>query len=120
MDYLDDWNAEQRELAIKWRRKNADLRTALAAIEVRTTSPNGEIGVTVDGQGNVTNVRLTPQGLRVGDARLSQVMLETIQRAQGEARRKADEAARPYTSDPDAVTAKKALHDLLGNPPADE
>lgn len=115
MDYLNNWNAYQHHQAAKWRRNSADLLAALAAVEVRITSPNGEIGVTVDSQGNVTNIRLTPQGLRLGDVRLSQVMLEAIQRAQTEARRRAHELARRYTNDPDAEAIKEALEDLFGD-----
>lgn len=120
MDYLDEWNSQQQARAATWKRKQRELHRALEEIEVRTVSPNGEVGITADAHGRITDIRFTPQGLRAGDARLNRVVLETIQRAQEEAKRKATDAARPFIDDPQARSAKAALRELLADLPDDK
>ncbi|MEU6190284.1 YbaB/EbfC family nucleoid-associated protein [Nocardia sp. NPDC047038] len=114
MDYLDQWNEEQRRAVAEWRRKNNDLGRALARVAVRAGSRNGELGVTVDARGKVTDLRLTPQALRLGEVQLARVLLETIQRAQSDAQQQVEAMSRPYTEDPDAAAAMKFLHEILG------
>ncbi|WP_067463980.1 YbaB/EbfC family nucleoid-associated protein [Nocardia amamiensis] len=115
MDYLDQWNEEQRRAVAEWRRKNYALRQALAQITVRAGSRNGELGVTVDAHGKVTDLRLTPQALRLGEARLARVLLETIQRAQSDAQHQVEATSRPYVEDPDAAAAMAFLRETLGD-----
>ncbi|MGV9612229.1 YbaB/EbfC family nucleoid-associated protein [Nocardia xishanensis] len=95
MDYLDQWNEEQRRVAAEWRRRHASLQRALGQVTVHVGSRNGELGVTVDAHGKVTDLRLTPQALRLGEAQLRRTLLETIQRAQADAQRQAEATARP-------------------------
>ncbi|MEU4344107.1 YbaB/EbfC family nucleoid-associated protein [Nocardia sp. NPDC023852] len=115
MDYLDQWNEEQRRAAAEWRRKNYDLQQALARIAVRAGSRNGELSVSVDAHGKVTGLRLTPQALRLGEAQLARALLETIQRAQSDARHQVETASRPYTEAPEAAAAMTFLREALGN-----
>ncbi|WP_442799878.1 YbaB/EbfC family nucleoid-associated protein [Nocardia sp. NBC_01730] len=114
MDYLDRWNVEQRRAAAELRRKNYALQQALARIAVRAGSRKGELSVSVDAHGKVTDLRLTPQALRLGEDRLARVLLETIQRAQSDAQHQVKAASRPYTEDPDAATAMTFLREALG------
>ncbi|MFI9506285.1 YbaB/EbfC family nucleoid-associated protein [Nocardia sp. NPDC052566] len=113
MDYLDQWNEEQRRVAATWRHKNHALRQALDQVTVRASSRNGELGVTVNAEGGVTDLRLTGQALRLGEVQLGRVLLETIQRAQADARRQAEATARPYTDDPDAAAALRFIRETL-------
>ncbi|MGQ4618117.1 YbaB/EbfC family nucleoid-associated protein [Nocardia sp. R7R-8] len=115
MDYLDEWNEERRRAAAEGQRKNRALRQALAQISVRAGSRNGELGVAVDAYGDVTDLRLTPQALRLGEARLARLLLETIQRAQSDARRQVEATSRPYTEDPGAAAAITFLRETLGD-----
>ncbi|WP_327110101.1 YbaB/EbfC family nucleoid-associated protein [Nocardia sp. NBC_01730] len=113
MDYLDQWNEDQRRLVAEWKSKYQTLRHGLAQIAIRASSRGGELGVTVDAQGNVTDLRLTPQALRLGDAQLGRVLLETIQRAQSEAHQRAEATARSYTENPESAAAMKFIQNLL-------
>lgn len=115
MGYLDDWNAEQREAAETWRRKGKALQAELDRIEVRSDSTKGGIGVIVNARGRVTNVRLTPQSLRLGDVELGRILLDTIERAQSEAERKVEAVSLPYTSDPEAAEAMNFIRGLLAD-----
>ncbi|WP_169810547.1 YbaB/EbfC family nucleoid-associated protein [Nocardia arthritidis] len=115
MDYLARWNEEQRRAVAEWRRKNRDLRQALAQIAVHSGSRNGELGVTVDAHGKVTDLRLTSQALRLGEAQLARVLLETIQRAQSDAQRQAEATSRPYREAPEAAAAMEFLRQTLGD-----
>lgn len=115
MDYLEEWNAEQRRNAADWRQKNNAVRAALDEIKVRIDSRNGELSIAVDAYAKITDVRLTPQALRLGDVRLGDLLRETIQRAQAEARRQVDIASQPLTSDPSATAATEAIRELLGD-----
>ncbi|GAB2656415.1 hypothetical protein ABI214_07810 [Prescottella soli] len=74
MDYLDEWNASQEEAVASWRRKNTQLREALSSVIVRTSSRNCELSIAVDADARVTDVRLTPQALRLGDVQLSRLL----------------------------------------------
>ena len=111
--YIDDWNAEQREVAARWREKHRALRSALADIRVRGISPKGELGVSVDANGKILDIRLTPQALRLGDDRLAQLLLKTVQRAQDDAGETAAAAAKPFTDDPEAADAIALIRELL-------
>ncbi|WP_167768932.1 YbaB/EbfC family nucleoid-associated protein [Nocardia sp. CS682] len=113
MDYLDQWNDEQRRAAAEWRSKNEALQHSLAQIAVRTASRNGELSATVDGHGNVTDLRLTPQALRLGEVQLRRLLLDAIQNAQSDARRQAAAAARPYTDDPANADAMTFIRKIL-------
>ncbi|MDG3009013.1 YbaB/EbfC family nucleoid-associated protein [Rhodococcus sp. D2-41] len=113
MSYLDDWNAEQRDIAAQWRQRHRSLQLALDGIRVRGSSPNGELGVVVDARGAVTDIRLSPQALRLGDDRWGRLMLQTIQRAQADAARQAEVAAKPFTDDPAFRESIAVLRDLV-------
>ncbi|MGO4205632.1 YbaB/EbfC family nucleoid-associated protein [Rhodococcus sp. TAF43] len=115
MEYLDEWNAAQRAAVASWRRKNKSLREALAEIKVRTNSRNGELSIAVDAQAKVTDVRLTPQALRLGDVQLSNLLRDTIQKAQAEAAQRVEEVARPFTGDRDSLAARKFVDELLND-----
>lgn len=115
MDYLTRWNEEQRRAVAEWRRKNRDLRQALARIAVRASSRNGELGITVDAHGNVTDLRLTSQALRLGEAQLARVLLETIQRAQSDAQQQVEVMSRPYREAPEAAAAMEFLRQTWGD-----
>lgn len=115
MDYLDQWNEEQHRSAAEWRAKNQELQRTLAKVVVRATSRNGELGVTVDAHGKVTDLRLTPQALRLGDSQLSRTLLETIQRAQLDAQRQSEAATRPYLDDPAAAAAITFIREVLSD-----
>lgn len=114
MDYLDKWNEEQRRVAAEWRSKNEALQQSLSRITVRASSRNGELSATVDAHGNVTDLRLTPQALRLGEVQLRRLLLEAIQSAQSDARRQAEAAARPYTDDPAHADAVTFIRKILG------
>ncbi|MFE9321863.1 YbaB/EbfC family nucleoid-associated protein [Nocardia sp. NPDC052278] len=114
MEYLDRWNEEQRRVAADWRRKNQQLQQALAQISVRAGSRNGELSATVDAHGKVTDLRITPQALRLGEVQLRQALLETIQRAQSDAQHQAEAITRPYTDEPANAAAMTFIRDILG------
>ncbi|MGF6884853.1 DNA-binding protein YbaB [Nocardia sp. GAS34] len=97
---LDGWEATQRAALAEVQQKVDAVRSALRRIKVRASSRNGELGVTVNAQGHVRDIHLTAQALRLGENRLAQVLLETIRRAEKDARQQAAEAARPLTGDP--------------------
>ncbi|MDH6279275.1 YbaB/EbfC family nucleoid-associated protein [Prescottella agglutinans] len=115
MEYLDEWNAVQREAVASWRRKNTQLREALGMVIVRTSSRNGELSIVVDADARVTDVRLTPQALRLGDVQLSNLLRDTIQKAQAEVAQRVEEVARPFTDDRDSVAARKFVDELLND-----
>ncbi len=96
---LGNWENEQRASLADMQRKVDAVRSALGRVSVRASSRNGELGVTVDAQGHVQNIRLTAQALRLGEKRLGQVLLETIQQAEADAAREAAKAAKPLTGD---------------------
>jgi DNA-binding protein YbaB len=112
---MDEWNARQRQVAEKWKRKSRDLQAALADIKVRVDAPAGELAVNVDAQGRVTGIRLTAQALRHGHERLAEMLLKTIQKSQAAAARQAEEAARPFTSDPDVAATITAIRELTSS-----
>ncbi|MFQ6397547.1 YbaB/EbfC family nucleoid-associated protein [Nocardia sp. KC 131] len=114
MEYLDQWNEEQRRAAADWRRKNRQLQQALAQITVRASSRNGELSATVDAHGKVTDLRITPQALRLGEVQLRKALLEAIQRAHSDAQRQAEAIARPYTEEPATAAAMTFIRDILG------
>jgi DNA-binding protein YbaB len=114
MDYLDQWNEDQRRLVAEWKGKYQALRHGLEQIAVRASSGGGELGVTVDAQGNVTDLRLTPQALRLGEAQLGRVLLETIRHAQSQAHQQAEATARSFTDNPESAAAVKFIQNLLG------
>ncbi|MFI6366894.1 YbaB/EbfC family nucleoid-associated protein [Nocardia sp. NPDC050630] len=114
MDYLDQWNEDQRRLVAEWRRKHQALQQRLSQIAVRASSRGGELGVTADSRGTITDLRLTPQALRLGDAQLARLLLETIQRAQSDAHQQTESIARTYTDNPESATAMKFVQELLG------
>jgi DNA-binding protein YbaB len=95
-----DFESIQRGIADQWLSRGRAVQAEVNGIKVRTSSRNGELGVTVDAQGHVQDVRLTPQALRLGERRLAQVLLETIQRAEAEAEKQLKQAWKPLTSDP--------------------
>jgi len=113
MNYLDEWNEKQRASVEHWRRKDRELRQALARIVVRVSSRGGELGVTVDAEGKVTDIRLTPQALRLGEARLAHVLLDTVARAQSDAQRQAQVATAPFMADSGADTVLRFARELL-------
>ncbi|MBU3063126.1 YbaB/EbfC family nucleoid-associated protein [Nocardia sp. NEAU-G5] len=120
---LEGWEAQQRAALAGMQQKVDVVRAALRRIKVRASSRNGELGVTVDAQGHVRDIHLTAQALRLGENRLAQVLLETIQRAEADAARQAVEAARPLTDDRlIAEAVKEARHMTTGKssagPPA--
>lgn len=115
MDYLDQWNEEQRRVVAEWRRRNTSLQRALEQVTVHVGSRNGELGVTVDAHGKITDLRITPQALRGGEARLRRILLETIQRAQVEAQHRAEATIRPYIDDPAAAAAMSFVREALGD-----
>ncbi|MBU3066401.1 YbaB/EbfC family nucleoid-associated protein [Nocardia sp. NEAU-G5] len=96
---LEAWETEQRAALAGVQQKVDVVRAALCRIKVRASSRNGELGVTVNAQGHVRDIHLTAQALRLGETRLAQVLLETIQRAEADAARQAADAARPLTDD---------------------
>ncbi|MGF6889527.1 DNA-binding protein YbaB [Nocardia sp. GAS34] len=96
---LDGWEAEQRAAVADVQQKVDTVRSALRRIKVRATSRNGELGVTVNAQGHVRDIQLTAQALRLGENRLSQMLLEAIQRAEKDEKQQAADAARPLTGD---------------------
>ncbi|MFE7798700.1 YbaB/EbfC family nucleoid-associated protein [Nocardia sp. NPDC057440] len=95
-----DWEAKQREVVADLTQRSRAVEEALSRIKIRVPSRNGELGVVVNAQGHILDVRLTPQALRLGTAGLAQALVETIKRAEGEAAKQAAEAAKPLTSDP--------------------
>ncbi|MFI6216261.1 YbaB/EbfC family nucleoid-associated protein [Nocardia brasiliensis] len=113
VDYLDQWHEEQHRVAAEWRAKNRELQRTLAEVIVRATSRNGELGVTVDARGTVTDLRLTPQALRLGDVQLGRTLLETIQRAQSDAQRQSEAVVGPYMDDPSAAAAVAFVREVL-------
>ena len=119
VDYLDDWNDQQREIAREWRRHTAELKKTLAQIDSRATSPNGEVSISVSADGTVEDVRFTPQSLRLNHTKLGSVVLETLQRAQAEAKRQVDAAHRPLIAQPNARETLNSLKALLGDDPLD-
>ncbi len=115
MEYLDEWNASQRAAVASWRQKHKALREAVNEIEVRTNSRNGELSIVVDAEARITDVRLTPQALRLGDVQLSNLLLGTIQKAQSEVARRVEDVARPFTDDRDSLAARKFVDELLND-----
>ncbi|MFI6429194.1 YbaB/EbfC family nucleoid-associated protein [Rhodococcus oryzae] len=115
MEYLDEWNAVQREAAARWRRKNTQLREALGLVIVRTSSRNGELSIAVDADARVTDVRLTPQALRLGDVQLSRLLRDTIQKAQAEAAQRVTEITLSFTQDRDSVAAREFVEEILND-----
>ncbi len=70
--------------------------------------------------GVVQDLRLTPQALRLGEARLAQVLMETVQRAEAEAAQKLKEAWRPLTGDPavrEIMAFGRSIVDAKAGPP---
>ena len=118
MTELSDWETRQRDVVAELRRKARSVQQALGRIRVRVPSRNGELGVTVDAQGHVLDIRLTPQALRLGEAKLARELMETIKRAENAAARQAAEAAGPLTSDPriaETLSASRRLLDEAGS-----
>ena len=113
METMDEWNSRQRQVAEEWKRKGRALHAALAEIKVRVNSPTGELGMNVDAHGRVTGILLTPQALRLGHEPLAEMLLKTIQNAQTAASRRAQEAARPFTDDPDVAATMEAIRELI-------
>ncbi|WP_067682357.1 YbaB/EbfC family nucleoid-associated protein [Nocardia miyunensis] len=112
---LRGFEAEQRAALAEMQRKVNEVHAALARIRVRASSRNGELGVTVDAQGHVQDIRLTARALGLGEKRLAHVLLETIQHAEADAARQAGEAARPLTGDPRiAATMTEARRMITG------
>ncbi|MBH0781547.1 YbaB/EbfC family nucleoid-associated protein [Nocardia bovistercoris] len=114
MDYLDRWNEEQRRVAQDWRCKNHQIQLALAQIAARASSRHGELSATVDAHGKVTDLRITPQALRLGEIQLRKALLEAIQRAQSEAQQQVEAITRPYTEEPATITAMTFIRNILG------
>ncbi|MEU7633805.1 YbaB/EbfC family nucleoid-associated protein [Nocardia sp. NPDC049220] len=114
MDYLDRWNEEQRRVAQDWRRENHQVQQALAQIAVRASSRHGELSATVDAHGKVTDLRITPQALRLGEVQLRKALLQAIQRAQSDAQHQVDAITLPYTEEPARAAAMTFIRDILG------
>jgi DNA-binding protein YbaB len=114
MNYLDEWNTAQRAAMDRWRRKNRELRETVARITARTASRNGELGVTVNAEGKVTDIRITPQALRLGETRLASMLLDTITRAQAEAHKQASIAVhQQVAADPQDAQAIEFVRQLF-------
>lgn len=103
------WEAEQRTALADMQRKIDAVQDAVARIRVRATSRGGELGVTVDAQGHVQDIQLTTRALQLGEKRLAQVLMDTIQQAEADAARQARKAARPLTGDPRIAETMKDL-----------
>ena len=114
MDYLDEWNDKQRHAAAEWQRVNQQIQQAVAEISVRAASRHGELSATVDARGGVTDIRLTPQALRLGEVQLGHALRDAIQRAQVEAQRRVDAAVRPYIEEPATAAAMAFVREILG------
>lgn len=116
MDYVDRWNEEQHRVVQDWRRKNHQIQQALAQVAVRASSCHGELSATVDAHGGVTDLRITPQALRLGEIQLRKALLETIQRTQSEAQQQVEAITRPYIEEPATATATAMtfIRDILG------
>lgn len=90
----------EREIIQTWLQRGRLVQARVAAIQARAVSRNGELGVTVDAQGRVSDVRLTPRALELGDVRLGHLLVETLQRAQADAAKQVEEAWQPLTAHP--------------------
>lgn len=112
---LGSWETQQRAAMADMQRKVDAVQAAIGRISVRASSRNGELGVTVDAQGHVRDVHLTAQALRLGENRLAQVLLETIQHAETDAARQAAKAARPLTGDPAIAEAIKEVRRMTAD-----
>lgn len=111
MTELDGWEDQQRNIIAEWQRKAGAVQAALAAIQVKASSRNGELGITVDAQGHVQHIRLTAQALGLGENRLAQVLLDTIHEAETEAARQATAAVKPLADEAGmAEVAELAKH----------
>lgn len=115
MDYLEDWDRDQKARVREWRRRASAVEKQMSEIDVRATSPNGEVSVTVDAGGAVTNVRFTPQNSRLSHTQLSAIVLETLQRAQNEAKRQVHRAQQSLLDDAKVRNTIDELQALLGN-----
>ncbi|MGL6234547.1 MAG: YbaB/EbfC family nucleoid-associated protein [Segniliparus sp.] len=111
----DEQDRQQLEHLSELRRKATALQTAIAALDVRASSAKGEVGVNVDAQGRVTDIRLSPQALQLGETSLANLLLQTIQEARDTASRRAQEIAKPFTSDPGIAAALDAVRELTQN-----
>ncbi|ADG99382.1 conserved hypothetical protein [Segniliparus rotundus DSM 44985] len=111
----DNWNRQQLEHLADLRRKADKLQAEIAAIDVRASSAKGEVGVNVDAQGRVTDIRLSPQALSLGEASLASLLLQTIREARDTASRRAQEIAKPFTSDPGIAAALNAVREFTHN-----
>lgn len=94
--------------------QNHQVQQALAQISARADSRHGELSATVDAHGTVTDLRLTPQALRLGEVQLRKALLETIQHAQSEAQQQVEAITRPYTEEPANATAMTFIRNILG------
>ncbi|MEV0111164.1 YbaB/EbfC family nucleoid-associated protein [Nocardia sp. NPDC050799] len=60
------WEVAQRVALADTQRKVDAVQGAVAHIRVCASSRGGELGVTVDAQGHVQDIRLTTQALQLG------------------------------------------------------
>ena len=87
-------------IARSWRQRGQQVQTVVAQISVKGSSRGGEVNATVDAQGKVLDIGITPYALELGSTRVSELLVEAIKRAQHDAARRLEQAWLPLTSDP--------------------
>lgn len=89
MSQVDEWNRQQRDRLEVWKSRSRRIRADLDEIQVRMSSRDGAVEVSVDARGLVTGIELAPRALRTNERELSQQLMELLRDAQAEASRQA-------------------------------
>jgi len=87
-------------IARSWAQRGRQVQTAVGQIRAKGSSRGGEVNATVDAQGKVLDIGITPYALELGSTRVSELLVEAIKRAQDDAARRLEQAWLPLTSDP--------------------
>ncbi|GII75531.1 hypothetical protein Sru01_05130 [Sphaerisporangium rufum] len=87
----------------------------LDRITGRADSESGAVTVTVAGDGKVTDVTFRPRALRLDSEALATEVLATVQEAQRDAARRADELMRDAVDGFDPAGARDELHRMLSH-----
>jgi DNA-binding protein YbaB len=111
VSYVDDWNERQSQTAEEWRRRSKALRDSLAEIRARIATQGEELAVTTDAQGRVADVEIAPKALGLGAETLRRMLLQTIQQAQAEAARRAEDLVAEMS--PEAAAALRASREFV-------
>ncbi|WP_219466370.1 YbaB/EbfC family nucleoid-associated protein [Nonomuraea rhizosphaerae] len=86
-EYMDRYITQSRQIIGNLRA----ARTAIRRLRGQATSADGLIEASADGQGGVTDLRLDPRALRLGEAALGRQVTAVLQAAQEDAARQAQE-----------------------------